>query len=236
MFDAPVEAVFVPGRGQRRGIAGASRPAFAPSAAESIIDAESYWHAGGLHLTPNRYPFATEQRILWPDEPRREPSSSMWAAVCAWVEASGGTAMVNTIGAAATIARAHAHLTPERLDFLPTLAVEAGPADLAALIPEVELVQAALPLCLLGARGGTAAARGHAIGTLALARLCPTWNVVGQDDTAWMLPRQIETPAPHFPFALGAAELWGRWCYVDEKAFAAATGEAMERALIAAGA
>ena len=61
---------------------------------------------------------------------RREPDERMWAAIVGWTDASRGTAMVNTIGAAATIARAHAHLTPERLGFLPSLPERAGPPDL----------------------------------------------------------------------------------------------------------
>ena len=28
-----------------------------------------------------------------------------------------------------------------------------------------------------------------------------------------------ETPAPHFPQALGSAEVWGRWCHQDREAF-----------------
>jgi hypothetical protein len=46
------------------------------------------------------------------------------------------------------------------------------------------------------------------------------------------MPRSpIEIPAPHFPHALGAAELWGRWCYADEAAFRDARVEDLVAAL-----
>ena len=61
------------------------------------------------------------------------------------------------------------------------------------------------------------------------------WNVIVQDGAAWLYPRRAETPAPHFPYALGAAEVWGRWCYLDREPFDAATGAALERALALAG-
>lgn len=235
VFGAPVEAVLVPGRKARAGIAGAARPAFAASRAGQILATEAFWRQDGLVLTPNRYPFAREHRLLWSAEPRREPSAAMWAALCGWAEACGGSAMVNTIGAAATMPRAHAHLTPERLDFLASLPVEPGPADLVELPPGVELVAARVPFCLLGVRGGDAAARAAVLVALAESRQVPCWNVAVQADEAWLYPRSTETPAPHFPYALGAAELWGRWCYVDAEPFEAATGEGLQRAMVAAG-
>ena len=97
-----------------------------------------------------------------------------------------------------------------------------------------ELIAADVPFCLLGVRG-PATARAKALVRLGEARLCPAWNVVVQDGVAWVYPRRLETPAPHFPFALGAAELWGRWCFVDEAPFQAATSHDLEQALVLAG-
>lgn len=236
VFGAPVEAVLVPGRKARGDRADAGRPPFRRSPAPRILAAESYWRDDVHALTPNRYPFARQQRMLWPLQPRREPDEPMWAAALAWSEAGGGTVLVNTVGAAATIAWAHAHLTPERLGFLAGLREGPGPADLVDLPAGVELVQKDVPCCLLGVRGGDVRARAAAIVALTVARLTPAWNVCVERGTAWLLPRTVETPAPWFPFALGAAELWGRWCYVDEEPFAAATGDALERALVTAGA
>lgn len=232
-FGAPVVLAWVPGRKVRQGAVG-RRPAFAPSPADRIIASEAFWRGDGLAATPNAHPFAHEQRILWATTPLREPDVAMWTAIGAWADAANGTALVNTIGAASTIARAHAHLLPERLPFLAGLrdrAVVDPPIDVP---PGVHLVAKDVPFCLLGVRGEPAA-RATALARLASARLTAAWNVAVQDGTAWVCPRRVETPSPHFPFALGAAEVWGRWCYVDEAPFLAARGEDLERALLAAG-
>jgi hypothetical protein len=233
VFGAPVVLAFVPSRKARQG-AVAARPAFRRCPAERIVADEAFWRGSGLALTPNRYPFAHQQRILWPVTARREPDLPMWTAVVAWAAAANGTALVNTIGAASTIARAHAHLLPERLPFLPALPERRVQTDLIDVPTGVDLVAKDVPFCLLGVRG-PAEARAKALVRLATTRLTAACNVVVQDDAAWIYPRRLETPAPHFPFALGAAEAWGRWCYVDEAPFAAATANDLEQALLAAG-
>lgn len=233
LFGAPAEAVLVPVRKQRSGRATAARPAFARSRAARILAEEAIWRGDGLVLTPNVFPFAHGQRLLWPEQPVREPSPSMWRAAFAWADAQGGAALVNNVGAASSIGRAHAHLCAERLPFLAGLPDAPGPRDVVDLPAGAELLAKAAPFCLLGVRG-PAAARAEAVVRLAEARLTAAWNVVAQDGVAWLLPRRAETPAPHFPYALGAAELWGRWCYVDEEAFAAATAADLEHALLAA--
>lgn len=235
VFGAPVEAVLIPGRKSRGHRPLKGRPPFAANPAQRILDEETFWRGDGLALTPNRYPFAREQRLLWAETPQREPDVLMWTAICAWTDRTGGTAMVNTVGAAATIARAHAHLTPERLEFLPNLAERDGPTGLLDLPHDVTLVQKDIACCMLGVRGGDVAARGHAIWMLASSRLTAACNVCIQDGTAWLFPRRAETPAPHFPFALGGAELWGRWCYLEEEPFLAAEGRDLERALLESG-
>ncbi|HEX5050859.1 MAG TPA: hypothetical protein VFZ65_03725 [Planctomycetota bacterium] len=234
VFGAPATLVLVPGRGTRQGRATNDRPAFRRSAAARIVRDEAFWRGGGLALTPNRYPFAHAQRLLWPEQPLRDPDANMWTAIGEWAAASGGTALLNNVGAAATIARAHAHLLPERLPFLDALRELDRAADLIDVPPGVELVRKDVPFCLVGVRGG-ARDRAAALLLLAEARLTAAWNVVVQDRTAWLFPRRVETPTPHFPYALGAAEVWGRWCYVDEEPFAAATAADLERALVAAG-
>ncbi len=233
-FGAPVELIWVPERLQRADRPSGERPAFRRSAAVRIVANEAFWNVGGLALTPNRYAFAKEQRILWPAALLREPDIGMWSAICGWAEAAHGTALVNNIGAAASIARAHAHLTTERLPFLAALPERRAPAELIDLPAGVTLVAKDVPFCLLGVRG-PAAAMATAIARLAEARLTAAWNVIVQDGTAWLYPRRTETPAPHFPYALGSAEVWGRWCYLEERAFASATTQDLERALIAAG-
>ena len=235
VFGAPVELVFVPERQARADRATALRPAFGRSRAAAIVADEALWRDERHAVTPNRYPFANAQRILWPLAVLRDPDLAMWTAACRWADAADGTALVNTIGAAATIGRAHAHLLPERLPFLaslPTRPLRQPPID----APDgVELCAAEVPFCLLAVRGD-AAARAEALVRFGEARLTASWNVVVQQGTAWLYPRRLETPAPHFPFALGAAEVWGRWCYGTRAPFDAATCADLERALVTAGA
>jgi hypothetical protein len=215
------------------GRASADRPAFARSLAPRIVADEALWRGGGHVLTPNRYPLADRQLLLWPDRMQREPDEDFWRLVGEWVTGSAGAALHNNVGAAATIARCHAHLVPERLPFLTALPERAVTAPI-ELPPGVSVVAKDLPLCLIGLRGDPGPLA-QALLRLAEARLSAACNIVMQDDTAWVLPRRTETPAPHFPYALGAAELWGRWCYLDEEPFAAATPTALEQALVAAG-
>ena len=233
VFGAPVEAALVPARRQRVGAAVAERPPFARSRAARIVADECIWRGDGMALTPNAFPFAQGQRLLWPLVPLREPDAALWQAAFAWADAAGGAALVNNVGAASSIGRAHAHLCAERLPFLAALRERTGPRDLIELPAGVELVAKDVPFCLLGVRG-PAAARALAVVRLAEARLTAAWNVVAQDGATWLLPRRVETPAPGFPFALGAAELWGRWCYVEDAPFVAATAADLEAALLAA--
>lgn len=234
VFGAPVEAVLVPARRRRLDAANVARPAFARSRAAGIVADESIWRGDGMALTPNAFPFAHGQRLLWPLAPLREPDAALWQAAFAWADAAGGAALVNNVGAASSIGRAHAHLCAERLPFLGALPERPCAADLIDVPAGAALVEKDAPFCLLGVRG-PAAARALAVVRLAEARLTAAWNVVAQDGATWLLPRRAETPAPHFPHALGAAELWGRWCYVDEAAFAAARDADLEAALVAAG-
>jgi len=234
VFGAPVFAACVPSRKARQDRPVEQRPAFAASPAARIVAQETLWRGGGHVLTANKYPFAREQRILWPEAPHRDPDLALWTAICAWADRCPGTALVNNVGAAATIARAHAHLMPEQLPFLGALRERPAGPDLIDVPDGVQLVWKDVPFCLLGARG-PAAARALAIWRLAEARMTAAWNVIVQDGVAWLYPRRLETPAPHFPYALGAAEVWGRWCYLDREPFDAATGVDLERALVAAG-
>jgi hypothetical protein len=234
VFGAEVELVLVPERKARLDRATATRPAFRRSPAGRIVGDEAFWQGEGCVLTPNRYPFAAAQRLLWPLDRSRELRREHWCAIGEWVRTVGGSAMVNNVGAAATIARAHAHLVPERLPFLTQLPERTCRIDLIDLPAGVALLQKDVPFCLLGVRSDVDGVA-DALLRLAEARLTSAWNVVLLADTAWVLPRRIETPAPHFPYALGAAELWGRWCYMDEAPFQAAQASDLERALVAAG-
>lgn len=235
VFGAPVELVWLPERLQRQGRPGTVRPPFAPSIAERILAAETIWRGDGLRVTPNRFPFAECQLLLWRDQPSREHDLLLLRGLFTWVDQLGGAGLLNSIGAAASIARAHAHVTPERRPFLAGLP-ERPLAD--ASLPDVagvHYVHKQLPCTLLGVRG-EAGPRAEAVHALQLRRLTASWNVITQDRTAWLYPRSAqETPAPQFPYALGAAEVWGRWCFLGRDEFERATGPELEQALLTAG-
>lgn len=222
LHGADVELAWIPERRLRAGQDREHRPAFAPCPADRIIAEEAYWQDDALALTPNKYPFARDQRLLWMTRPAREPDLTFWRAATDWVERADGTALLNNIGAAATIARAHAHLVGERLPFLEQLGertLRRAPIQVPA---GCELVAKDLDRCVLGVRG-PAPAQAEALALLADARLTETWNVILTRDAAWVVPRAEQTPAPDFPSPMGAAEFWGRFCYVDEAAFEAAS-------------
>jgi len=232
-FGAPVTLVLAPERARRPGRGDGDRPALHRSRAAGIVDGEAVWREGGLAVTPNLHPFGRHHRLLWMDSPAREPDARLWTEALRWAAACDGSVLLNNIGSAATIARAHAHLLDERLPFLPALAERPLRSDLIDVPDGCRLVRKDVPFCLVGARGSPAAVA-EALVRLAEARLTASWNVIAEPGVAWIVPRTRETPAPWFAQPLGAAELWGRWCHVDEAAFAAATTEHLEQALIAA--
>lgn len=229
VMGAPVQLAWLPERQRRAGAGPGYRPGFERSPAARILADEAFARSETLALTPNRYPFAQQQRILWMAAATREPDLGFWISALDWADRADGTVLLNTIGAAATIPRAHAHLTPERLPFLSQLGERAVARDLIDVPEDCELVQKELPRCVLGVRGPVRG-RAEALLRLAEARPTPAWNVIAARDVAWAVPRAAQTPAPSFPAPLGAAELWGRYCYVDEGAFERATAADLESA------
>ncbi len=233
VMGAPVQLAWLPERRHRTGFDRDGRSAFERSPAARILAEESLQRSDALALTPNRFPFAQAQRILWMAAPAREPDLGFWTAALDWADRSDGTVLLNTIGAAATIPRAHAHLTPERLPFLHAIGERPLTTDLIDVPQRCELVHKELDRCVLGVRGPVEA-RAAALVLLADARPTPAWNVVASRGVAWAVPRGMQTPSPHFPAPLGAAELWGRYCYVDERDFEQATAADLEAAFAAA--
>lgn len=221
LLGAEVELLWLPQRATRPGIPTRGQPPFRAATAERILAEETLWRGHGCALTPNRFPFASRQLVLWAEAPVRELTPAMLALALQLEVATGGTLLLNTIGAAASIPRAHVHLVAERLPFLAGLATE--PYALPGLEPAgaIELVRLAAPYpaLALGLRGPPAD-RARAAARLLELRATPAVNLVSSAGTTWIVPRSgIEIPAPHFPHALGAAELWGRWCYADRGAF-----------------
>lgn len=224
--------VWLPERRTRPGVPTDGMPPFRPDRVARILADETVWRSGGLALTPNRYPFAARQLILWSERPLREPDREMLEVGFALAEAVDGTILFNSVGAAASVPRAHAHLLAERGSFLTGMATSPLQADWVDPIPGVEVATLTrFPCTVLELRGPTDL-RARAVHRLLELRTSPAFNLVADRDRCWIAPRSpVEIPAPHFPHALGAAELWGRWCYADENAFRAATPDDLERAL-----
>jgi hypothetical protein len=235
IFGAPAELVWLPERAARSGLPGPTRPAFQPSPADRILATETRWQDADFAVTPNRYPFAADIAMLWARAAVRDTDLMMLRTLLGWHAAAGGALLQNCIGASASIPRAHAHLTTETLPFLDALPESPLVADFLPIATPVQFVQKRAPFCLLGVRGD-AAARTLAVHALQLVRMTAACNLVTQSDTTWLYPRSgAETPAPHFPYALGAAEVWGRWAYVRREDYERASAADLEQALVVAG-
>lgn len=237
LFGARVEILSLPWRGQRHGMPGARQRAFQTNRADAILAAEAVWHAPGMALTGNAYPFAARQLLLWATERRREPSLQMLEVAFAIEDAVSGTTIANSMGAAASITRSHLHLLGETGGFigdLPRSTVDPGLYHLTAEQVEgctVSHLDQPFPVLAVGV-SGPAPARARAVHHLLECRTTPSFNLIGTEQTAWLVPRSlIEIPSPYFPNALGGAELWGRWCCATHDLFERLTTADMEQAL-----
>ncbi|GAB4136204.1 MAG: hypothetical protein Fur0037_00610 [Planctomycetota bacterium] len=235
VFSATAELILLPERARRQGRPDAARPPFDMPRGDRIVAEEAFWSAGGLAATPNIHPFAERQVLLWREPATREHGPDLLEPLFRWVGAIGGTGLVNSIGAAASIPRAHAHVTPERLSFLGKLREEPASEPWLPRVPGTSFVRKLVPFTLLGVRGEPRL-RARAVHELNLRRSTAAWNLVVSEETAWIFPRSsVETPAPSFPHALGAAELWGRFCFLERGPFEEASGPDLERALALCG-
>lgn len=236
LFRAPAELLYLPERAARQGVPQAGRSAFPSQVVERILSVEAVWEGDGIAITPNRYPFGCRQAVLWATRPRREPDAALLELSFRLEEKVSGTVLMNSIGAAASISRCHLHLIDERLPFLTHFdVVEHVPDSLDAhdLPNGISCLALAPPFPGVGVGvRGSPGQRAMVVAQLLQARSSPAFNLVSQNGTTWVFPRSaVETPAPYFPTALGAAELWGRWCFSDERAFRAATPGELETAL-----
>ena len=240
IFGAEVELVCLPARRGRGGVPNATRPPFLPNRAPQILQQEEVWRAPGVVMTGNAFPFVERQIVLWATERRREPSIEMLQVAFAIEDATGAMSMVNSMGAAGSITRSHIHLLDYRCSFLDALPkVEIDPAEV-HLDPDhlglcqLVRIEAPFPVLAIGVQG-RASERAQTLHHLLECRTSPAFNLIGADQTCWLVPRAVETPAPHFRQALGSAELSGRWCFIDEATFASTTAKDLEAAIRMAG-
>jgi hypothetical protein len=232
LFDRAVELCWLPERRNRRGRPLASRPAIARDHGAEIIATEAIWRGEGVVMTPNRHPFAASAAILWAAEFRREPDLALLTNGSSIAAAVAGTFLLNTVGAAASIVRSHGHLLGERSGFLAGLEYEPASSAIVARFPDVRLARARTPCPLLLLRiDGDRDQRLAVALQLAALRATAAFNLIDDGSTTWFCPRPLELPAPHFPQALGAAELFGRWCYDEEADFARADADSLRAAL-----
>lgn len=177
VFGAPVELALLPGRAARPGRPGAERPAFRPDLGLRIAATEAI-HAGPeFVVTPNKFPFARAQTVLWSRRPLREPDAEFLHSALSWTDQRGGSLLLNSVGAAASIPRAHAHHTDEAMPFLPELGEQPFAAPWLPEVAGASYVQKAAPFALLGVRGD-ARARAEATAALQMLRMTPAVSVV----------------------------------------------------------
>ena len=235
LFGSPVTLLWLPDRKNRPGVPKSTQPVLRPNRADRIVAEESLWEDRGCVLTPNRFPFAQRELLLWAKEPTREPTLAMFEVAFTFEEVTGCATLLNSMGAAASISRSHVHFVAEPSGFLASLATE--PVALKCLedIPDVEVVRLAppCPILVLGVRGTN---RAKAVHRLLELRSALAFNLASEHGTTWIMPRSsAEIPTPHFPHAFGGAELWGQWCFAERDTFDGATEQDLEAALKVAG-
>ena len=167
IFGARVECVLLPQRATRPGQPGASRPSLRADVTARILREETQWQDDVVAITANRFPFAKNQQIFWSRRATREHGVDFLSRVFAAVDRCAGSALINSIGAAASIPLAHAHLTEERLPFLSSLRTRPLALEGLPQVAGAEVHQADAPFCLLAVRG-SAQARAQMVHALQL--------------------------------------------------------------------
>ncbi|MDP6424624.1 MAG: hypothetical protein QGG14_07765 [Planctomycetota bacterium] len=228
-FGLPFECVLIPSRADRAGTPSAERPAFGVHSADRIRRKEAFWRSETLIATPNRFPFFAPQALLWPaHESPREPSTGFLAACFDVAEGTGASVLFNSIGASASIPVAHGHLMRRESPVLGRVELELVERVAGA---EVLTPTGNFPLFAAVVHAANAQRRADLVIGLLAARRHAAFNVLAERDLAWVFPRTLEVAAAHFPFAIGAGELWGRFVYPDRDSFAEATSTRLESAL-----
>lgn len=236
LFGCDFELCYVPQRGARGGIPGAGT-AFRAHPGFRIRREEAFWRGDGLVATPNRFPFLGASFLLWNEGGcAREVDAAFLAPAFSHVEAAGACLLANTVGASASIALAHAHVT---LVAPPLLRDGAWPATCELARRGDSLILATMPgaswpFLSVEVRSPDPRRRAAWVAQVLASRACPAANLLAVGDRAFILPRRAECGGAAFPFAIGASELSGRWIFADEERFEAATAAGLEACLDAA--
>lgn len=231
-FGLPIDAVWIPERARRGGLPTADRPSFAAHKGERIRAREMLVQDEDVIITPNKFRFFERHLCVWPRSSRtREHPPELLARGFELAGAIGGSALANVIGSSASIQLAHLHLVDSASEALATLPMETVHELRAStvLAPDPEF-----PLWVVAVDAADVNERAAVVRDLLDARTTAAVNVLGQGQRVWLFPRRLEVPAPWFPYALGAAELWGRFVFQTRESLEAVTEADLERALEAA--
>ncbi len=230
-FGLPYELVLIPSRGQRANLPGMERRAFVSDKGGRIRDQEELAREETIVLTPNRFAFYEQHGLLWQAVGfAREAPVSLMEAGFRLAEQAGGGLLINSIGASASICQAHAHLVRAKSEVLARLSMRAlGEArGLRVLATDPE---AGHPGLVVLVRGGRASDRAGFVRALLDLRTSASYHVLAQDDSSWVIPRRRETVAEASPYALGAAEFFGRFVLPERETFDRLDRTAIELAL-----
>lgn len=235
------ELCFLPSRAARQGVPTDERPSFLAHPGHRIRREEALWTRGRLVATPNRFPFFGPSLLLWEGAAAdREPSFDRevrgdWLVEAFALQQECGAVLVgNTVGAAASIPLAHAHLLLGRRPLLaassawPLVEVACPQAGLRILATDPA---ASWPIFAGVVECEDAEERARWVRALLDARSRASANVLAQDARAFVVPRRQENGAEDFPYAIGGGELSGRFIYADEKAYVSATRAGLEASL-----
>jgi hypothetical protein len=230
-YGLPYELVLIPSRGQRANLPGGRRPAFTCDRGGRIRQAEALASDDDVVLTPNRFAFYEQHGLLWQAEGfAREAPVRLLEAGFRIAEQSGGALLVNSIGASASICQAHGHLVRARSEVLAGLPMSPLGAERGLKLLASD-PRAGHPALAIQVRGGSASDRARLVRALLDLRTSASYHVLAQEDAAWVMPRRREIVEEVSPYAIGAAEFFGRFVLPDRETYDRLDRSSIELAL-----
>jgi hypothetical protein len=230
-FGLPYELVLIPSRADRAHFPGMERPAFVSDKGGRIRQEEALVREDGIVLTPNRFSFYEQQCLIWQAEGfAREAPVALLEAGFRLAEQTQAALLINSIGASASICQAHGHLVRAQSKVLAAFPMKAlGAARGLRLLATDPL--AGHPSLTIQIRGGAPSDRARLVRALLDLRTAASYHVLAQAGAAWVIPRRREIVAEVSPYALGAAEFFGRFVFPERKIFERLDRKAIELAL-----
>lgn len=249
LFGRSFELCLIPDRAARKGVPSDTRPSFGSHPGFRIRREEAFWTGKGLVATPNRYPFFGPSFLLWPESGTpREVTRDFLQTVFEVQRELDAVVVCNTIGAAASIPLAHAHvlLGPRPMldpggpgsDREGTECWPLRPLDFDASVDVCESVRiqttdlhASWPLFAAVVEAPCVSTRADWVRALLDTRSRAAVTILATTERVFLIPRRREGGAPAFPFAIGGGELSGRFIFADRSSYENASASGLERAL-----